>query len=1046
MKSPPARTAPASIAAAALLAIALALTGCTTGRAPPRADLISLGRDKLEGQCVATRGWKDKAVPDPFAASWFVTCRGSTTARPLGALRIVEETAEAMKPIDANLDCGADVPTETAAGPARMRRCHDRALGADTVRLDVALDRKHRLIASGVPGLLGPIEEGMAILAGKPRTDASPTREVSSSIDFEAAPKAPEQEAVEVAANSLFDPASVLARGISLNRRGLYLEASRVLNDALSRIPADADAGLRVQLLLEAGLADSNISFAKSAADHFAEADTLMDKVPAADAGFLSRKQSTYAALDLLNRRQFDKAEAVLDKAAAHGSASQAFLRDPATLRGLNQGAATGNDAADAISVPNSNQLLDLVLDAQANWARSVVHLAKGDPQAANRALRDAVRDYAALYDARVSEGSILWLAARIARQRGRIAAALHDWPEATKSYNAAIRMLKENAVANAGTDTEPVIAETELEYAGIFAQSGSDPAAVRTQYGAAVDSMIDSRGTGSVLPSGIGAYFDLLVDEARHGAKPDTDDRFFRAMQAAGEPAVARQLSQLQRVITSSPALAQASRDRDEAKRELTRLREAINALPADATVDAKQKLDAARADEEAKLAAADAVLARDPRFQAVDDSPATVAEVRAALRPGEGFLKVIALSDRIYGIYISPDETFIYPVAATIGETDRVEALAAAVRTSIDGRLRDKGEIVPFDEKSANALFEKLVGPARAALLKASALVVDPAGPLETLPIGVLVTRLDPTVKRADAFDFSKTAFLAGQLDISTAVSPRSFLVARKLPETHATHALLGLGEHRPPPAGADSNAMVKVGYACSAPFATIAEQSRESDPISAKELTTAATALGVPNAPMVTDAAFSDDAIKARSDLADYQVLHFATHGLEEGQWGCDKSPPALVTSFGGAQSDGVLSISEIADLHLDANLVVLSACDTAAGIDAELARASGQEEAGSTLAGLVRAFLAANARAVMATYWSVSAEDETDDLIATFYHSARTKTIGEALRDAQLELMHRPEYSHPFYWGAYFVVGDSNKPLLTGDAGAKVRSGR
>ena len=125
----------------------------------------------------------------------------------------------------------------------------------------------------------------------------------------------------------------------------------------------------------------------------------------------------------------------------------------------------------------------------------------------------------------------------------------------------------------------------------------------------------------------------------------------------------------------------------------------------------------------------------------------------------------------------------------------------------------------------------------------------------------------------------------------------------------------------------------------------------------------------------------------------------MLHFATHGLEEGQWGCAKSPPALVTSFGDENSDGLLSFSEIANLRLNANLVVLSACDTASGVrDEALARASGQEEAGSTLEGLVRAFLTANARAVLATYWQVSAEQESEDFIRTFYATARGATIG------------------------------------------------
>ena len=108
----------------------------------------------------------------------------------------------------------------------------------------------------------------------------------------------------------------------------------------------------------------------------------------------------------------------------------------------------------------------------------------------------------------------------------------------------------------------------------------------------------------------------------------------------------------------------------------------------------------------------------------------------------------------------------------------------------------------------------------------------------------------------------------------------------------------------------------------------------------------------------------------------------------------------------------------------------------ACDTAAGVrDEALARSAGQEEAGATLDGLVRAFLAANARAVMATYWQVSAEKESDEFIRAFYTRARTGTLGQAMQAAQQALIAQPTYSHPFYWAPYFLVGDSSKTALS-----------
>jgi CHAT domain-containing protein len=137
----------------------------------------------------------------------------------------------------------------------------------------------------------------------------------------------------------------------------------------------------------------------------------------------------------------------------------------------------------------------------------------------------------------------------------------------------------------------------------------------------------------------------------------------------------------------------------------------------------------------------------------------------------------------------------------------------------------------------------------------------------------------------------------------------------------------------------------------------------------------------------------------------------------------------------------ESDGILSFDEIAGLDLDANLVFLAACDTAVGIeDEELARSSGQEEASGSLEGLVRAFLTANARAVVATSWVAPDGETTRSLIRSFYEKGRTSDVGAALREGQLKLMRDPVSSHPYRWGSFFVVGDASKPLVSTVAAA------
>ncbi len=96
---------------------------------------------------------------------------------------------------------------------------------------------------------------------------------------------------------------------------------------------------------------------------------------------------------------------------------------------------------------------------------------------------------------------------------------------------------------------------------------------------------------------------------------------------------------------------------------------------------------------------------------------------------------------------------------------------------------------------------------------------------------------------------------------------------------------------------------------------------------------------------SAQIVTGEAFTDNAVKARTDLDQYRVIHFATHGIVTPPQARCPAQPALLTSFGGSGSDGLLTFREIFDLHLDADLVILSACDTASKASTAATREAG-----------------------------------------------------------------------------------------------------
>ena len=155
-------------------------------------------------------------------------------------------------------------------------------------------------------------------------------------------------------------------------------------------------------------------------------------------------------------------------------------------------------------------------------------------------------------------------------------------------------------------------------------------------------------------------------------------------------------------------------------------------------------------------------------------------------------------------------------------------------------------------------------------------------------------------------------------------------------------------------------------------------------------------------------------------------------FATHGLVPGDLD-GLSQPALALSapqFDHGGEDGLLTLSEILSLRLDADLVVLSACNTAAGdgVGAE------------AISGLARGFLYAGARSLLVSGWPVETSSARLLTTALFERQKKDQSVWpEALRRASLELLDSGVYSlpdgrdafayaHPLFWSPFFIVGD------------------
>jgi CHAT domain-containing protein len=196
----------------------------------------------------------------------------------------------------------------------------------------------------------------------------------------------------------------------------------------------------------------------------------------------------------------------------------------------------------------------------------------------------------------------------------------------------------------------------------------------------------------------------------------------------------------------------------------------------------------------------------------------------------------------------------------------------------------------------------------------------------------------------------------------------------------------------------------------------------------PETADEICDVAHDLGVdPATHVYLGAAATETKIKQLSEagtLAKYKIVHFATHGAVAGEISNAAEPGLLLTPPDKASEidDGYLSASDIAGLKLDADWVVLSACNTAAGA------AKGAE----ALSGLARTFFYAGARSLLVSHWEVASEPTVKLITKAIDELKRDPKIGraEALRRSMLSMIDAgKEYeAHPALWAPFVLVGE------------------
>lgn len=607
-------------------------------------------------------------------------------------------------------------------------------------------------------------------------------------------------------------------------------------------------------------------------------------------------------------------------------------------------------------------------------------------------------------------------------------------------------------------------LAETRGYYATALAESGKTTEALQ-QFRKAVPILLISQKDASEdeataatqrMVNILEAYLDLLYRLHREktvSASLDIPAEAFRVADVARGSSVQKALlASAARSAIREPKLAQLARDEQDISHRLISLNDTLSRL---LSSPKEQRLDKIIGDiqrdipllKNERKRLREQINEEFPEYSTlIDPKPLLPSEVQSLLRADEAMLATYSGERHTYiwGIPKTGNTVF------TVSELGR-EAIAervAKIRRGLD--LGNSFSLdVDFDLDTAHELYVQTVAPVAGSFAGAQHMLVVPHGALGQLPFALLPTKATKPGKSQLAFDaYLKAPWLIRDVAITQLPSVSTLLALRRLkpPRAADQKIFLGFGDPwfnaRQASQNGEDRTQVRLTNRSiglrAVPGTRSSTSARISDlaslPDTATELREIASALKVDAGTAIRlGKAASESAVK-ESNLADYRIVAFATHGLVPGDLN-GLSQPALALSnpelTGETNADGLLTMEEILGLRMNADWVVLSACNTA----------SSDGSSAEAVSGLGRAFFYAGTRALLVTNWPV--ETVSARLLTTeiFRRQAEQPGISraQALRNAMLSVMEqkaldektgKPDYSyaHPLFWAPYSLIGD------------------
>ncbi len=418
---------------------------------------------------------------------------------------------------------------------------------------------------------------------------------------------------------------------------------------------------------------------------------------------------------------------------------------------------------------------------------------------------------------------------------------------------------------------------------------------------------------------------------------------------------------------------------------------------------------------------------------FQLIQPKAPSHTDIAQQLRPDELFVSVLPMEQGTYVWAIDAKGQVQFHRWA-LGE-QQTQALVDRVRRTLD--VAGLGARAPaFDVAGAHELYQGLLQPFEGLLTDKKHLIVATSGALAKLPLAVLVRR--PVAQGA-----AQPAWLIRELAVSHVPTASGWLALKRFGKVPSqSQPLVAWGDplfdlRGQQVASAGHGATVRsLIQTRSSSGARIEQEDMDAFlhyskipplPETRDEVMELARILSAnPKEDLILGAAATRASVlqySASGKLARKQVVVFATHGLLAGDLPSLNQPALAMAATANVAESPLLTLEDVLGLKLNADWVVLSACNTAG--------ADGRAE--EALSGLARGFFFAGSRSLLVTHWSV--ESESAMLLTTHTFDAYKKhpdmPRAEALRQAMLKTMQTPRFAHPAYWAPYALVGEGGR---------------